>query len=153
LDNQLYLDPDSEYYYQVNFLLVCENLMSTYNSNLNTNSINLVAQVQMQLHIWEKSHCYFVVWTECDCAEVIVQKDASFRGVMELLEDYLFTSFYPYILSEARADRLQQFKAAQKERRLKKLRRVEGGGHKGIQFFQPVISNVKKVSSKRANSK
>jgi hypothetical protein len=68
---------------------------------------------------------------------------------MELLEDFLFTSFYPYLLSEARADRFQQFKAAQEKRRLKKLRRVQGGGHKGIQFFEPVISNAKRVLSKK----
>jgi hypothetical protein len=51
----------------------------------------------------------------------MVQKDASFRGLMELLEDFLFTSFHSYLLSEARADRVQQFKAAREEQRLKKF--------------------------------
>jgi hypothetical protein len=80
----------------------------------------------LQLHIWEKSHCYFIVWTECDYTQVVVQKDSTFHGVMELLEDYVFTHFYPYLLSEARVERIEEFKTAQETQRLKKLRKCYG---------------------------
>jgi hypothetical protein len=48
---------------------------------------------------------YFVVWTKCEYTEVVVEKDLTFQGVKELLEDYVFTHFYAYLLSKARAER------------------------------------------------
>jgi hypothetical protein len=114
-----------------------------------TIGFEILKQVQMQLHVWKRSHCYFVVWTECDYFEVAVPKDPSFKGVLDMLEDFVFTFFYPYLLSEARTERLERFRAAQEERRLKKLKKVQGDGQKGIQFFVPQISNAKKSPAKR----
>ncbi len=107
----------------------------------------------MQLHIWAKTHCYFVVWTECDYAEVIVERDPSFTKVMEILEHFVFTFFYPYLLSKARSECVERFKAAQEERRLKKLRKVEGQGNQGLQFYVPVVSSAKIVWTKRTSTK
>jgi hypothetical protein len=67
-------------------------------------------------------HCYFVVWTECDYSEVVVPKDPSFNGVMDMLEHYVFTFLYLYLFSDARAEQVERFRAAQGERRLKKLK-------------------------------
>ncbi len=99
----------------------------------------------MQLHIWKKRLCYFVVWTECDLLTVIVERDDSFKQQMEVLEDYVFTVFYPYLLTEARRERVQQFNAAREERRLKKLRKTcDREAPKGIQTFVPMTSSSKR---------
>ncbi len=99
----------------------------------------------MQLHIWDKRLCYFVVWTECDLAVVLVERDDSFRKEMAFLEDFVFTFFYPYLLTEARRERVEQFKAAQEKRRLKKLRKVsQREAPKGIQCFVPVTNGTKR---------
>jgi hypothetical protein len=67
-------------------------------------------------------HCYFVVWTECDYSDVVMPKDPSFKNVMDMLEHFVFTFLYPYLFSDARAERVERFRAAQEERRHKKLK-------------------------------
>lgn len=51
------------------------------------------------MHIWDKHPCYyFVVWTaECNLAVVLVESDDRFTKEMELLKNFLFTIFYPYL--------------------------------------------------------
>jgi hypothetical protein len=91
----------------------------------------------MQLHIWEKSHSYFVVWTECDYyyTGVVAEKDTTFQRVMGLLKNYVFTHFCLYHLSKSRAEGVEEFKTTQEIRRLKKLRKVESGEQNGDSVF------------------
>jgi hypothetical protein len=80
-----------------------------------------------------------------------MEKDTTFQGVMELLEDYVFTHFYPYlliVLSKARAGRVEEFKTAQEiQRPNKKPRKVESCGQNGIQCFVPEVSGTEKIST------
>jgi hypothetical protein len=53
---------------------------------------------------------------------VVVPKDPSFKGVMDMMEHYVFTFLYPYLFSDARAERVERFRPALEKRRLKKLK-------------------------------
>ncbi len=66
---------------------------------------------------------------------------------------YVFTHFYPHLLSKAQAERVEEFKTAQEIRRLKKLRKVESGKQQGIHFFFVPEVPGKKISTKKAGSK
>jgi hypothetical protein len=40
---------------------------------------------------------------------VVVQKDSTFQGLMDLQEDYIASRVYPYLHNKARAERLKEF--------------------------------------------
>jgi hypothetical protein len=46
---------------------------------------------------------------------VVLFEDESFRKEMEFLKDLVFTALYRYFLTEARKERVEQFKAAQEK--------------------------------------
>jgi hypothetical protein len=97
-----------------------------------------------------KNYCYFVVWTKCDYTEVVVEKDTTFQGVMELLECAM--SLPTFILTFSAKRRRKELKNSKLLKRYEDSRsfvRLRVVNSRGFIFFLCQKSLGKKSQQRR----